>query len=83
MGRAWGNGAVGMEEEWIGEQGIIYLNYASHLRVGKRLDSRGVPRCPRRCPQFVPWPAEDRAPELVLSCRHTDDYLAYHHRTFI
>ena len=26
MGRAWGNGMVGMEEEWIREQGSIDLN---------------------------------------------------------
>lgn len=26
MGKAWGNGTVGMEEEWIWEQGSIYLN---------------------------------------------------------
>ena len=26
MGRAWGNGTVGMEEEWIWQQGSIDLN---------------------------------------------------------
>ena len=54
MGRAWGNGMGEMEEGWIWEQGSRYLNLGSHFRVGKRLDSRGVPRCPRRCPQLVP-----------------------------
>ena len=38
--------------------------------------------CPRRCPQLVPWAAEERTPELALSCCHTDEYLAYHHITF-
>ena len=38
---------------------------------------------PRRGPQIVPWAAEERVPEVVLSHSHTDEYLAYHHRTFI
>ena len=67
----------------IWEQERRNLNYGSHFRAGKRLDSRGVPRCSRRCPQVVPWAAEERAPELTLSCSHTDEYFAYHHRTFI
>ena len=37
---------------------------------------------PRRGPQIVPWAAEERVPELALSHSHTDEYLAYHHRTF-
>ena len=42
----------------------------------RHIDSRGVPRCPRRCLQLVPWAAEERVPELVLSYSHTDEYLA-------
>ena len=38
---------------------------------------------PRRGPQIVPWTAEERVPELALSHSHNDEYLAYHHRTFI
>ena len=38
---------------------------------------------PKRDPQIVPWAAEERMPELVLSHSHIDEYLAYHHRTFI
>ena len=38
---------------------------------------------PRRGPQLVPWAAQERVPELALSHSHTDEYLAYHHRTFI
>ena len=65
-------------KEWDGWNGR-----GSHFKVGKRLDSRGVPRCPRRCPQLVPWAAEERVPELALSYSHTDEYLPYHHRNFI
>ena len=38
---------------------------------------------PRRDPQIVPWAAEERVPELAFFHSHTDEYLAYHHRTFI
>ena len=38
---------------------------------------------PKRGPQMVPWAAEERVSELDLSHSHTDEYLAYHHRTFI
>ena len=37
--------------------------------------ARGVPRCT--------WAAEERVPKLALFHNHTDEYLAYHHRTFI
>ena len=32
---------------------------------------------------LVPWVVEERVPELALSYSHTDEYLAYHRRTFI
>ena len=38
---------------------------------------------PRRGPQIVPWTAEERVPELALAHNHTDEYFAYHHKTFI
>ena len=38
---------------------------------------------PRRGTQSVPSAAEERVPELALSHSHTDEYLSYHHRTFI
>ena len=53
------------------------------MGVVKRLGSRGVPRCPRGCPQLGPWEAEEWVPELALSHSHTDEYLEYHHKTFI
>ena len=83
LGRAWGSRMVEMEEGWIWEQGRRYLNQGSHFRVGRRLVSRGYSRCPRRCSQVGPWAAEERVPELALSHSHTDEYLEYHHRTFI
>ncbi|CAO2624409.1 hypothetical protein LEMLEM_LOCUS18362 [Lemmus lemmus] len=55
-------------------------NHASHENDH---GSRGDPRCSRRCPQLGPWAAEERVPELALSHSHTDEYLEYHHRTFV
>ena len=52
------------------------------LGFARDLILEGVPG-PRRGPQIVPWAAEEWVPELALSYSHTDDYLAYHHRTFI
>ena len=50
--------------------------------MARDLNLEGFPG-PRRCSQFVSWAAEERVPELALSHSHTDEYLAYHHRTFI
>ena len=41
----------------------------------------GIPG-PRRDPQIALW-TEERVPELALAHNHTDEYFAYHHRTFI
>ena len=38
---------------------------------------------PRRGPQLVSCAVEKKVPELALSHSHTDEYVAYHHRTFI
>ena len=38
---------------------------------------------PRNGSQIVPWAAEEKVPELALAQEHTDEYFAYHHRTFI
>ena len=50
--------------------------------MARDLTLEGFPG-PRRGPQIVPWASEERVPELALSHSHTDEYLAYHHRTFI
>ena len=50
--------------------------------MARDLTIEGFPG-PRKCPHLVPWAAEERVPQLALSHSHTDEYLAYHHRTFI
>ena len=74
---------IGIKEGLLEEQGSTHLNYGSHLSVGKILGHRGARRCPRRCPHLLRGAAEDREPEMTLSYNHTDEYLAYQHRTFI
>ena len=68
------DGSVSREVN-ISTNGVI-LGFARDLIL------EGFPG-PRRGPQIVPWAAEEWVPELALSHSHTDEYLAYHHRTFI
>ena len=65
----------GRREVYISTKGVI-LGFARDLIL------EGFPG-QRRGPQIVPWAAEERVPELALSHSHTDEYLAYHHGTFI
>ena len=71
----WRKGGYGSREVNILIKGAI-------LGLARDLTLEGFPG-PRRGPQIVPWAAEERVPELALSQSHTDEYLAYHHRTFI
>ena len=72
----WRKGGYGSREVDILLREPIFLGLARDLTL------EGFPD-PRRCPQLVPWAAEERVPELALSHSHTDEYLAYHYRTFI
>ena len=74
----WGEGrkyGYGSREVYISTKGAI-LGFARFLIL------EWFPG-PRRVPQFVPWTAEERVPELVSAHNHTDEYFAYHHRTLI
>ena len=74
-GLEWRKGGYGSREVNILIKGAI-LGFARDLILD------GFPG-PRRGPQIVPWAAEERVPELTLSHFNTNEYLAYHHRTFI
>ena len=65
-------------ESW--EVGILIKE--AILGLVRDLTLEGFPG-PKRCLQLVPRAAEERVPELALSQGHSDEYLAYHHRTFI
>ena len=64
----------GIREEYISTKGVI-LGFTGDLIIN------GIPG-PRRDPQIVLW-TEERVPEPALAHNHTDEYFAYHHRSFI
>ena len=72
----------GREDGWIWEQQVYISTKGAILRFARVLILEGFPG-PRRGPQIVPWAAEERVPELALVHNHTDEYFAYHHRTFM
>ena len=64
----------GIREEYISIKGVS-LGFTRDLIIN------GIPG-PRRDPQIVLW-TEERVPEQALAHNHTDEYFAYHHRSFI
>ena len=82
MGIAWENGrGKGRKDSYVSRKVNISTKGAI-LGFARDLILEGFPG-PRRDPQIVPWAAEERVRELALSHNHTDEYFAYHHRTFI
>ena len=85
-GEVWGElgemGWLGWRKGGYGSREINILTKRAILGFARDLTIEGFPG-PRRGPRIVPWAAEERGPELALSHSHTDEYLAYHHRTFI
>ena len=73
---------MGWRKDGYGSREVNILIKGAILGLARDLILEGFPG-PRRGPQIVPWAAEERVPELALSQSHTDEYLAYHHRTFI
>ena len=71
----------GRKDEY-GSREVCISTKGAILGFARDLILEGVPG-PRRDPQIVPWTAEERVPELALAHNHTDEYFAYHHRTFI
>ena len=81
MGKAQGTGLGGgrkdeyvIREVYISTKGVI-LGFTRDLII------KGIPG-PRRDIQIILW-TEERVPEPALAHNHTDEYFAYHHRTFI
>ena len=66
----WRMGRYGSREVYILIKGAI-LEFSRDLILEGFTGTRSNPK------------AEERVPELALSHSHTDEYLAYHHRTFI
>ena len=82
----WGNlggiGWVGWRKGGYGSREVNILIKGAILGFARDFSLEGVPG-PRRGPQIVPWATEERVHELASSQNHTDEYFAYHHRTFI
>ena len=82
MGKAWGIGMGGGRKDGYGSREVYISTKGAFLGFARDFILEGFPG-PRRGPQIVPWAAEERVPELALAHDHTDEYFAYHHRTFI
>ena len=82
MGKTWGIGMGGGRKDGYGSREVYISTKGVILGFARDLILKGFPD-PRTGPQIVPWAAEERVLELALSHSHTDEYLAYHHRTFI
>ena len=82
LGIAWGNGMGGGSKDGYGSREVYLSTKGAILGFAGDLILEGFPG-PRRGPQIVPWAAEESVSELVLAHNHTDEYFAYHHRTFI
>ena len=81
-GELGGMGRVGWRKGGYGSMEVNNLIKGAILGFARDLTLEGF-TCPRRGPQIVTWAEEERVPDLALSHSHTDEYLAYHHRTFI
>ena len=79
---AWGNGSGGGRKDGYRSREVYISTKGAILGFARDLILEGFPG-PRRGPQIVPWEAEERVPELALAHNHTDEYFAYHHRTFV
>ena len=72
----------GGRKDGYGSRKVYISTKGAILGFARDLILEGFPD-PRRGPQIVPWAAEERRPELALVYNHSDEYFAYHHRTFI
>ena len=81
MGKARGIGMGGGRKDGYGIWEVYFSTKGVILGFTRDLIIKGIPG-PRRDPQIVLW-TEERVPEPVLAHNHTDEYFAYHHRTFI
>ena len=79
---AWRNGREEGRKDGSGSREVYISTKGAILGYARDLILEGFPG-PRRGPQIVLWAAEERVPEMALAHNHTDEYFAYHHRTFI
>ena len=87
MGKVWGIGMGGVEKgggkkDGYGSRAVYISTKGAILGFTRDLILEGF-LGPMRDPQIVPWTADERGPELSLVHNQTDEYFAYHLRTFI
>ena len=80
MGEARGIG-MGGRKDGYGSREVYISTKGAILGFTRDLILEGFPG-PRRDPQIVLW-TEERVPEPALAHNHTDEYFAYHRRSFI
>ena len=71
-GELGGLGWVGWRKGGYRSREVNILIKGAILGFARDLTLEGFPG-PRRCPQLVPWAAEQKVPELALSHSHTDE----------
>ena len=74
-------GWVGWRKNGYGSREVNISTKEAIIGFVRDLILEGVPS-PRKDTQIVPWAAEERVHELAFAHNHTDEYFAYHHRTF-
>ena len=81
MGKAWEIGMGGGRKDGYGSREVYISTKGAILGFTRDLILEEIPG-PKRDPQIILW-TEERVPEPALAHNHTDEYFAYHHRTFI
>ena len=85
VGEEWGKlgglGLGGGRKDGYGSREVYISTKGAILGFTRELILEEYPG-PRRDPQIVLW-TEEGVPEPALAHNHTDEYFAYHHRSFI
>ena len=76
-------GWMGWRKDGYGSREVNISTKGAILGFARDLILEGFPDVQRDVPQLGPGTTEERVLELALSHSHSDEYLAYHHRTFI
>ena len=72
----------GERKDGYGSMEVYISTKGAIIRFTRDLILEGFPG-PRRDPLIFPWTAEERVPKLAFAHNHTEEYFAYHHRTFM
>ena len=82
IGHGLGEWERGGMKDCYGSREVYISTKGAILGSTRDLILEGFPG-PRISPQIVPWAVVQQVPKLALAHNHTDEYFAYHLRTFI